>query len=125
MDLRTSRSASPVTRALVFLAIGLYGGAIQAGIGIFLVMALSRAGYDLVRANSIKVVLIGALTAVAIPVFIASHQVDWSAGAALAAGFALGGIAGVRLAVVGGERVIRPVLGLSVVALAGRMLGLY
>jgi uncharacterized membrane protein YfcA len=116
---------SPVTRTLVFFALGLYGGAIQAGIGIFLVMALSRAGYDLVRANSIKVILIGALTAVAIPVFIASRQVDWPAGAALAAGFALGGIAGVRLAVVGGERLIRPVLGLAVVALAGHMLGLY
>jgi uncharacterized membrane protein YfcA len=116
---------SPLTRSLVFFAIGLYGGALQAGIGIFLVMALSRAGYDLVRANSIKVVVIAALTAVAIPIFIASRQVDWNAAGALAAGFVLGGIVGVRLAVLGGESVIRAVLGLSVAALAGRMLGLF
>ena len=116
---------SPVTRSLVFLGIGLYGGAVQAGIGIFLVMALSRAGYDLVRANSIKVVVIAALTAVAIPVFIASGQVDWLAAGALAAGFLLGGVVGVRAAVLGGEPVIRVVLGLSVAALAGRMLGLF
>jgi hypothetical protein len=116
---------SPLTRSLVFFAIGLYAGALQAGIGIFLVMALSRAGYDLVRANSIKVVVIAALTAVAIPVFIASRQVDWLAAGALTAGFVLGGIVGVRLAVLGGESVIRAVLGLSVAALAGRMLGLF
>jgi uncharacterized membrane protein YfcA len=126
-DAESPTSAAPwsaFTRSLVFFGIGLYGGALQAGIGVFLVMALSRAGYDLVRANSIKVVLIAALTAVAIPVFIASRQVDWIAAAALAAGFVLGGVAGVRAAVLGGEPVIRVVLGLSVAALAGRMLGL-
>jgi hypothetical protein len=116
---------SPTVRALVFFGIGLYGGAIQAGIGIFVVFALSRAGYDLVQANSIKVVLIAALTAVAVPVFIASGQVEWPAAMALVVGFAAGGAVGVRVAVVGGERVIRPVLGAAVVALAGRMLGLF
>ena len=40
-------------------------------------------------------------------------------------GLVLGGIVGVRLAVLGGESVIRAVLGLSVAALAGRMLGLF
>ena len=44
---------------------------------------------------------------------------------ALGAGFALGGFVGPRLAVRGGEAVVRVVLGLAVVALAGRMLGLY
>ncbi len=116
---------SPTIRTLVFFAIGLYGGAIQAGVGIFLVFALSRAGFDLVRANSIKVVVVATLTAVAVPVFIASGQVAWPAAGALVVGFALGGVVGVRLAVVGGERVIRPVLALSVLALAGRMLGLF
>jgi uncharacterized membrane protein YfcA len=116
---------SPALRAAVFFAIGLYGGAIQAGIGIFVVFALSRAGYDLVRANSIKVVLIAALTIVAVPVFILSGQVVWPAAAALVVGFAAGGTVGVRLAVLGGERLIRPVLAVAVVALGVRMLGLF
>lgn len=119
------RSWSPRVRALVFFAIGLYGGALQAGVGIFLIFALARAGYDLVQANSIKVVVVGALTAVAVPVFILSDQVAWPAAFALVAGFAFGGAAGVRLAVLGGERLIRPVLGAAVVVLAGRMLGLF
>ncbi len=116
---------SPAVRAAVFFAIGLYGGALQAGVGIFAVFALSRAGYDLVQANSIKVVLIAALTLIAVPVFISSDQVVWPAAVALAVGFAAGGAVGVRLAVERGERLIRPVLGASVVALAGRMLGIF
>jgi uncharacterized membrane protein YfcA len=88
-------------------------------------MALSYVGYDLVRANSMKVVLNAALTAVALPVFIAQGQVAWAPGLVLAAGFALGGELGARLAVRGGERLIRPVLAVAVIALAGRMMGMY
>ncbi len=120
-----SRPWSRATTFLVFLAIGFYGGAIQAGVGIFLIYALTHAGYDLVRANSIKVVVAGSFTAVALPVFIAAGQVDWALGGALAAGFAGGGLVGARWTVAGGERLVRPVLAIAVVALAGRMLGLY
>lgn len=116
---------SPAARFLIFLAIGLYGGSFQAGVGIALIFALSYAGYDLVRSNSIKVVIILALTAAAIPVFVAQRQIAWLPGLTLGAGFALGGAAGAKLAVRGGEAIIRPVLAVSVLALAGRMLGLY
>ena len=121
----TSRRWSLPVTLCVFFAIGLYGGAIQAGVGIVLVLALSHAGYDLVRANSIKVILIAALTLIAIPVFAFEGQIDWVFGAALGAGFAIGGALGARLAVLGGERLIRPVLIAAVIALAGRMLSLY
>ena len=90
-----------------------------------LLLALSRAGYDLVLANSIKVVIVAALTLVAVPVFVAQGQVAWLPALVLALGFAGGGALGARLAVRGGERLIRPVLVLAVIALAGRMLGLY
>lgn len=110
---------------LVFLAIGIYGGAIQAGVGLVLIFALVHAGYDLVRSNSIKVVVVGVLTAFALPVFIYKHQVDWLYGGLLAVGFAVGGIFGARWTVAGGERLVRPALALAVIALAGRMLSLY
>jgi len=120
-----SQPWSRATTFLVFLAIGFYGGAIQAGVGIFLIYALTHAGYDLVHANSIKVVVAGSFTAVAIPVFVAAGQIDWQLGGALAAGFAGGGLIGARWTVAGGERLVRPVLALAVLALAGRMFGLY
>lgn len=113
------------TTVLVFFGIGLYGGAFQAGVGIALIFALNHAGLDLVQANSVKVIVIAALTAVAIPVFLFGGQIAWAPAALLAVGFALGGSIGARLAVAGGERVIRPVLFGAVIALAGRMIGLY
>jgi len=111
--------------APLLFAIGLYGGALQAGVGIALVFALSYAGFDLVRANSIKVVLILALTAAALPVFVVQHQVAWLPAGVLAAGQSLGASVGARLTVRGGERAIRPVLAAASLALVGRMLGLY
>lgn len=112
-------------RALVFVAIGLYGGAFQAGVGLLLIAALSFGGIDLVRANSIKVMVNFCFTLLAVPIFIAAGQVSWPEALVLGTGFAAGGALGARLAVKGGERLIRPVLGLAIVALAGRMFGLY
>ena len=60
-----------------------------------------------------------------VPIFVLAGQVAWPEALALGAGFAAGGAIGSRLAVQGGERLIRPVLGLAIVALAGRMIGLY
>lgn len=116
---------SPLTTFAVFFAIGVYGGAFQAGVGIALVLALAHSGYDLVRANSIKVVINAILTLAALPVFIWQGHVRWIPALFLAIGYAMGGTAGARLAVRGGERLIRPVLAAAVLILAGRMLGLY
>lgn len=116
---------SSLLNAALFLAIGLYGGAIQAGVGLFLVAALARSGLDLVRASAIKVILIGSLTAVAVPVFILHGQVQWLAASALVVGFAAGGELGARAAIGGGEGLIRIALVLAVIVMAGRMLELY
>ena len=115
----------PVTTAVIFFGIGLYGGAFQAGVGLLIVVALSRSGLDLVNANAVKVVVILVLTTIAVPVFIVRGQVDWGFAVVLAFGFAAGGWIGARVAVRGGEKIIKPVLIGAVVALAGRMIGLY
>lgn len=112
-------------RFALFFAIGLYGGALQAGVGVLLVFALSWGGFDLVRANAIKVAINFCFTLLAAPIFVAEGKVAWVPALVLGAGFAAGGELGARLAVRGGEALIRPVLGFAVLALAGRMLGLY
>ena len=124
-DAADNMPRSGFVNQLIFFGIGLYGGAIQAGVGIFLMAALSRSGLDLVRTNAIKVVIVGILTLVAVPVFIFQGQIDWSLASALVVGFAIGGELGARATLKGGERLIRPVLAISVLAMAGRMLGLY
>jgi uncharacterized membrane protein YfcA len=109
----------------VFFAIGLYGGAFQAGVGLVITLALARSGVDLVMANAIKVIVLLALTTVAVPVFVIEGQVDWPYALVLSVGFGIGGVLGARIAVRGGERVIRPVLVGAVIALALRMIGVW
>ena len=113
------------TASGVFFLIGVYGGAFQAGVGLLLLLALARSGIDLVRANAQKVAAVGMLTAISLPVFIANSQVAWLPAALLAIGFSGGGALGARIAVRGGERLIRPVVAVAVIALAAKMLGLY
>jgi uncharacterized membrane protein YfcA len=124
-DERTPTAWPAWVSVAVFFAIGVYGGAIQAGVGLVITMALARSGLDLVLANAIKVILLLALTAVAVPVFVIEGQVDWPFAAVLAVGYGIGGVLGARIAVRGGERVIRPVLVGAVVALALGMIGVW
>jgi uncharacterized membrane protein YfcA len=112
-------------RFLAFLGIGLYGGAFQAGVGILLLSALSLAGLDLVRSAHVKAALNTCFTLLALPIFWWAGQILWAEAFALGTGFVAGGALGAQAAVRGGERIIKPVLAVAVVALAGRMLGLY
>jgi uncharacterized membrane protein YfcA len=115
----------PVMSALTFFVIGLYGGSFQAGVGLFLVLALARSGHDLVMANSVKMVAVAAFTVIATAIFVYAGQVYWAPAIALSVGTALGAALGARIAVRGGEPVIRRALVVAVIALAGKMLGLY
>ena len=116
---------SPAVTAVAFFAIGMYAGAIQAGVGLPLLVALLHAGHDVVRANAIKVAVIGVATLLAVPVFAIQGQIAWLPALALGAGFAAGGVLGARIAVRGGERMVRPVLAVAVLLLSARMLGVY
>ena len=75
----------------LFFAIGVYGGFLQAGVGIFLLAALVLgAGFNLVGANAVKNLIVLAVTVVAIPVFVLHDQVQWTIGLLLGAGQAAG-----------------------------------
>lgn len=88
--------------------LGFYGGFVQAGTGPLLIMLLfTTLGIDLVRVNMHKVFIIGFYTIPALAVFILSGQVDWIAGLVLGAGNAAGAIVGTRMAISGGDRLIR------------------
>ena len=110
---------------VVFFGVGVYAGAIQAGVGLILLMVLARAGHDLVTANLIKSYVIIGVSIIACAIFIVRGQVEWAPALVLSAGSAIGGYLGARIAVEGGDRVIKPVLAVSVLALSGRMIGLY
>lgn len=108
--------------AVVFFGIGLYAGAIQAGVGLVLLTAFSRAGLDLVTANMIKVIFIFFVTCEALLIFIVQGNVRWGPAIVLAIGLSIGGWTGAKLAVRGGEKWIRAVMVVSALALAGRLI---
>lgn len=109
----------------VFFAVGVYGGAVQAGVGLVMLAALTRAGYDLVTANNVKVVANLTLTAVALPIFILRGNVVWIPALVLAVGFTAGGWLGAHAAVKGGERFIRAVMVVAALLLAANLLGIW
>ncbi len=110
---------------IVFLLIGIYGGAFQAGVGLVLLAALTRSGFDLVLSNSIKVIVNTAVTVVALPVFILNGDVEWVPALVLAAGFVVGGWLGAQASFRGGEVLIRRVMVIAALGLAGRLIGIY
>ncbi len=110
----------------VFFGLGIYGGFIQAGVGIFLLSGLVlAAGYDLVRANAIKVLIIFLVTAVAMVIFAANSMVRYEVGLILALGQTLGALAASRLAVKSGARFIRYLLIAVIVVSSLDLLGVF
>ncbi|MCF6180397.1 MAG: sulfite exporter TauE/SafE family protein, partial [Geopsychrobacter sp.] len=101
-----------------FFAVGVYGGFVQAGVGFLVITALLVHGLDLVRINAIKVFVIFAYTFIALGVFIYHGQVNYVLGFALAAGNAIGGMLGPKLAVDKGHDWIKKVVTLTVAVFA-------
>lgn len=92
---------------LAFFAIGIYGGFIQAGIGFLIIAALSLAGYDLVKTNALKVLVVLIFTPLALGIFMINGEVDYIKGLSLAAGNSAGAWLATRFVVEKGHRFIR------------------
>ncbi|MCO6484990.1 MAG: sulfite exporter TauE/SafE family protein [Saprospiraceae bacterium] len=83
----------------LFFALGFYGGFIQMGMGIFFVAVMVlTAGYDIIRANAIKVLVVALFTLAVILIFQWRGYIDWKIGLILAGGQALGGYLTARFA---------------------------
>lgn len=109
-----------------FFAIGVYGGFIQAGVGIFLLAGLVLGvGYDLVRANAVKVSIALLFTISALGVFISSNQVNWTAGLILAVGNMLGAWFAAKVAVERGAVWVHRLLIVVVAVASAHLLGVF
>jgi uncharacterized membrane protein YfcA len=113
-------------RILLFFAIGVYGGFLQAGVGIFLLVALVlEIGYDVVRANAVKIVVTLASAVVSLIVFSANLKVNWRAGLVLAAGSMIGAWLATRVAADRGAAWVRWFVIIVVTASAAQLLGVF
>lgn len=110
---------------VIFFFIGAYGGFIQAGVGIFLLAGLVLGvGYDLVRANAVKVLIVLCFTVFAMVVFMINGQILWGLGLLLAVGNAGGGWLAAKLAIERGAGLVRWFLIAVVIVSAAKLLGL-
>jgi len=102
---------------------GLYGGFVQAGVGLVLLAVLTGlTRRSLLEANALKLVVVLAFTLVALGVFIAAGQVRWVHGLILSGATVAGALLGVRFALKAGSRALRfVVFGCAVVACAAAL----
>jgi len=111
-----NKSVSPFM-IFIFFLIGIYGGFIHVGIGYLLLMGIVLgAGYDLVKANAIKVFIVFLYVPFSLAVFMYNDQVNYTYGFVLAIGNVIGAIIASKLAIENGAKFIRWVI-VAVVAL--------
>lgn len=103
---------------LLFFAIGIYGGFVQAGVGFLLLAATTLVGIDLVRGNALKVLIVLIFTPLTLVLFALGGKVDWGFGAPLAVGYVAGGLVGVRLTVLKGHAWVKRVVTITVILFA-------
>ena len=95
-------------QVIIFFIIGIYGGFIQAGVGFFLLTGLVMAcGFELVKANAIKLFIILLYTPIALLIFFLNGHVNIWIGLLLAAGNMIGAWLGIRIAIKWGAKIIR------------------
>ena len=113
-------------QVMVFFLIGIYGGFIHIGVGIFLLAALVLiSGYDLVKANALKVFIVFIYSPFVLLVFIISGQLDYGLGLIASIGNLAGGIIASRYAVIWGTKFIRWFLIIVIVLFASNLFNVF
>ena len=111
-----------ITAGLIFFVLGIYMGFIQAGAGFMIIATLTIVnGFDLVRTNALKMLVVLFCTLVALAIFIRNGHIDWGLGIALGFGNAVGAWVGSQWAVEKGDKRIRVVLVCAVLAFATQL----
>lgn len=109
---------------IIFFFIGIYGGFIQVGVGYFLLAGIVLgAGYDLVKANAIKVWIVLLYTPFALLVFVIHGQVHWKFGLIHAIGNITGAWIASRWAVSWGTNFVRWVIVVVIIVFSSDLLG--
>ena len=112
-----------IITTIVLFFVGMYGGFIQIGTGLLIITALRILdGEDLVITNAHKVFIVFFYTIIALGVFLSKGQVHWVLGLTLAIGTSTGAWIGSHMAVKMGDKWIKVVLVLAVIASVTKLL---
>jgi uncharacterized membrane protein YfcA len=111
---------------VIFFFIGIYAGFIHMGVGYFLLAGIVLgAGYDLVKANAIKVLIILAYAPFTLAIFYFHQEINWAYGLVMALGNMLGAWIASRMAVKKGVVFVKWVIVIVILMTAAQMFGLY
>ena len=110
-------------QVIIFFFVGVYGGFIQAGVGFFLLTSLVLAsGYELLKANALKLFVILLYTPLAIVIFFIHGDVNLWMGLVLAVGNMTGAWIGTRMAVKRGAKFIRYFVLVAIIVAATKLI---
>jgi uncharacterized membrane protein YfcA len=110
-------------QVVIFFLVGIYGGFIQAGVGFFLLTGLVLAGgYELLKANALKLFVILLYTPLALLIFFIHRDVHLVLGLVLAAGNMTGAWIGTKWAVKGGAKFLRYVVLVAILIAATKLI---
>lgn len=114
-----------IGQMILFFVIGIYGGFLHMGVGYALLAGIVLgAGYDLVKANAIKVFIILIWAPAILVVFIFYGQVNYLYGIILSIGNVVGALIASRLAVKKGASFVRWVIIAVILLTAAHVFGL-
>lgn len=121
-----ARKKTGFLQVFVFFLIGLYGGFIHIGVGLFMLAALVlMCGYDIAKANALKVFLVLIYSPFTLAVFMISGQIDYRMGLVAASGNIFGALAASRFAVTRGAGFIRWFVAVVIVFSICEMFGFF
>ncbi len=110
---------------LIMFVIGIYGGFIQLGVGVFILASLVLGvGYDVIRANAVKTAIIFLYTIAALLVFQGSGNINWPIGLVVAIGSMAGAWVAARFAIHWGTKWVYRILLVVVIFSALDFLGI-
>lgn len=109
---RFNQTASVILLFVAFIFIGIYGGALQAGVGFFIMLTLLTLvpRIPMSEMHGLKVLVITIYISVSTFVFIASGLINWAFAAALSVGSATGGFLGGKYASVLPDKLLEKIL---------------
>ncbi len=110
---------------VIFYFIGVYGGFIQAGTGVWLLAGcVLGCGFDLVKANAAKALIMLLYTAFALVIYFVKGEVNLALGLLLASGQMVGAWLGVKIALKWGAGFLRWMLLAAVLVSSVKLLGI-
>jgi len=114
-----------IWQMILFFFIGIYAGFLHMGVGYALLAGIVLgAGYDLVKANAIKVLIILIWSPITLLIFILNDQVNFAYGITLAVGNFTGAFIASRLAVKKGAAFVRWVIIAVILITVAQLFGL-